>query len=74
MEEPAVQQECSVRLSQAMRLRVPQGLPRAIQTVARRHHQRGAEWIRQTLLRGLESEGLRLVDGKVERIETEVRP
>src|SRR5215813_3978045 len=63
--------QCAARLPEALRFRVPRGLPAAIQTAARRHHSTGAEWVRQTLLRGLESEGLRLVDGEIERIKPE---
>lgn len=58
------------RLSEALRLRVPRGLPAAVQTAARRHHQTGAEWVRQTLLRRLQAEGLLLrEEGEIQRID-----
>jgi hypothetical protein len=58
------------RLPEALRLRVPRGLPAAVQTAARRHHTTGAEWVRQALLRSLQAEGLALrEEGEIERIE-----
>ena len=69
-----MQPECAVRLPEAMRFRVPRGLPAAVQTAARRRHMTGAEWARQTLLRSLQAEGLRLLDGgEIERVEPEAR-
>ena len=60
----------TVRLPEALRLRVPMGLNAAVQTAARRHHSTGAEWVRQALLRSLQAEGLYLRDGgEIERIE-----
>ena len=56
----------TIRFPEALRLRVPRGLPEAVKAVARRHHTSAPEWVRQILLRGLESEGLRLRDGSVE--------
>ena len=56
----------TIRFPEALRLRVPRGLPAAVKAVARRHHTSAPEWVRQVLLRGLESEGLRLCDGSVE--------
>jgi hypothetical protein len=46
----------------SLHLRVPQGLPKAVQQAAKQRHQTPAEWLRQTLLRGLEAEGVRLSD------------
>jgi hypothetical protein len=69
-----MQPEYAVRLPEALRLRVPAGLPRAVQAAARRHHTTGAEWVRQALLRSLQAEGLFLRDGgEIERVEPEVR-
>jgi hypothetical protein len=45
-----------------MRLRVPQGLPEAVRVAARRNHTSPSEWARRALLRGLEAEGVRLVN------------
>ena len=58
--------EPTIRFPDRMRLRAPKGLPAAIEIAARRHHTSPSEWARQTLLRGLEAEGLRLEDGRVE--------
>ena len=52
-----------VHFPTSLHLRVPHGLPKAVQQAARQRHQTPAEWLRQTLLRGLESEGVRLSDG-----------
>ena len=56
----------TTRFPEALRLRVPRGLPAAVKAAARRHHTSAPEWVRQVLLRGLELEGLRLRDGSVE--------
>jgi hypothetical protein len=62
------------RLPEALRLRVPRGLPAAVQTAARKHHQTGAEWVRQTLLKSLRDEGLALHDGgELEQVGSEAR-
>jgi len=56
-----------VRFPQAVRVRVPEGMPAAIQAAARKHHTSPPEWVRQLLLRGLEAEGLSLrADGQLE--------
>ena len=56
----------TIRFPEALRLRVPRGLPAAVATAARRHHTSAPEWVRQTLLRSLEAEGVRLRDGEIE--------
>ena len=57
----------TVRFPEALRLRVPRGLPAAVEAAARRNHTTAPEWVRQVLLRHLELEGLRLnSDGRVE--------
>jgi len=53
-------QEPIVHFPDSMRLRVPRGLPAAVQLAAKQRHTTAAEWARQTLLRGLEAEGVRL--------------
>jgi len=60
-----------VRFPEALRLRVPRGLPAAVEAVARRHHTTAPEWVRQTLLRSLEADGVRLRDGQVEVAQQE---
>ena len=52
----------------SLRLRVPQGLSEALQQAARRRHTTPAEWARQTLIRGLEADGVRLRDGQIEAL------
>lgn len=60
------------RFPEALRLRVPAGMPAAVQAAAKRHHTSPPEWIRQAILRGLSAEGLRLGDGgAIERVEPE---
>jgi len=61
----------TVRFPEALRLRVPRGLPAAVEAVARRHHTTAPEWVRQTLLRSLEADGVRLRDGQVEVAQQE---
>ena len=58
--------DASIRFPERLRLRAPRGLSAALDLAAGRHHQTPAEWARQTLLRGLEAEGVRLSDGDVE--------
>jgi hypothetical protein len=48
-----------------LRLRVPQGLPEALQTAAKQCHTTPSEWARQTLLRGLEAQGVQLCEDGV---------
>jgi len=49
-----------VHFPASLRLRVPEGLPEALQQAARQRHTTPAEWARQTLLRGLAAEGVQL--------------
>jgi hypothetical protein len=49
-----------------MALRVPMGLPDAIEVAARQRHQGIAEYMRQSLLRSLEADGVFLRVGRVE--------
>ena len=51
-----------VHFPQNLRLRVPQGLPEALQIAARQRHTTPAEWARQALLRGLEAQGVQLCE------------
>jgi hypothetical protein len=55
-------QASTVHFPASLRLRVPQGLPEALQVAARQRHTTPSEWARQTLLRGLADEGVRLGD------------
>ena len=56
-----------IRFPEALRLRCPRGLPAAVEAVARKHHTSGPEWVRQTLLRAVEAEGVCLRrDGQIE--------
>jgi hypothetical protein len=48
-----------------LRLRVPRGLPAAVQQAAKQRHTTPSEWIRQTVIRGLEAEGVHMT-GSVE--------
>jgi hypothetical protein len=58
-----------IRFPDRFRLRVPRGLPGAIELAALRHHTSPSEWARQVLLRGLEAEGVRLRDGRAQAID-----
>ena len=51
-------EETTARYPTTLRLRTPAGMPKAIENVARRHHQSASEWTRQVLLRGLAAEGV----------------
>ena len=53
-----------VHFPASLHLRVPHGLPKAVQQAAKQRHQTPAEWLRQTLLCGLEAEGVRLSDSE----------
>jgi hypothetical protein len=53
-----------VHFPTSLHLRVPHGLPKAVQQAAKQRHQTPAEWLRQTLLCGLEAEGVRLSDSE----------
>jgi hypothetical protein len=52
------------RYPKELRLRVPGGMPDALERAADQHHQTPAEWARQALLRSLQAEGISLGDGK----------
>jgi len=55
---------------ETLRLRAPVGLAEAIKVVAYRRHTTAGEFIRQTLLRTLQAEGVILTrDGKIEQID-----
>jgi hypothetical protein len=61
----------TVHYPDKMRLRVPRGLPAAVQLAAKQRHTTPAEWARQALLRSLEAEGVRLCDApEPERISS----
>ena len=49
-----------VHFPASLRLRVPEGLPEALQQAARQRHTTPAEWARQALLKGLAQEGVQL--------------
>ena len=54
------------RFPDAIRVRVPLGLPDAIEAAARRGHTTASEWTRRALLRVLRDDGLHLLaDGGV---------
>jgi hypothetical protein len=55
-----MQAASTVHFPDKLRLRVPRGLPDALRLAAKQRHTTPAEWARQTLLRGLEAEGVRL--------------
>ena len=63
---PDIASDTPVRFPDRLRLRVPRGLPAAVDAVAERRHTSPSEWMRQALLRALEQEGVRLCDGCVE--------
>lgn len=48
-----------------LRLRVPEGLPNAVRIAARRANTSPSEWARRALLLGLQTDGLKLTEGKV---------
>jgi len=56
--------ECS-RFPQRLQFRAPDGLPSAIERAAEKRHTSPSEWMRQTMLRGLEAEGIDLRSGQV---------
>jgi hypothetical protein len=49
-----------VHFPDSLRLRVPRGMPAAVQQAAKQRHTTPAEWARQALLRGLEADGVQL--------------
>ena len=57
-----MQSASTVHYPDKIRLRVPRGLPDALRLAARQRHTTPSEWARQTLLRGLAEEGVRLAD------------
>jgi hypothetical protein len=51
---------------QLLRIKVPEGLPAAVEVAAKQRHQSAPEWVRQAILKSLELDGVRLrADGKV---------
>jgi len=62
---PQITENAPARFPERFRLRAPRGLAAAIEVAAGRHHTNPSEWTRQTLLRALEQEGVRLCDGRV---------
>jgi hypothetical protein len=56
-----------------LRLRVPRGLPAALQEVARQHNTTPSELARRALLKVLEAEGLALRDGRIEPKHADTR-
>jgi len=62
------------RFPKELRLRVPGGLPDALERAADQHHQTPAEWARQALLRSLAAEGVSLHDGKAAASDTREAP
>jgi hypothetical protein len=56
--------EITARLfPETLRMRAPRGLPAAVAVAARRKHMSPSEWARQSILRSLEADGVRLLDG-----------
>jgi hypothetical protein len=51
------------RYPEALRLRLPGGMPEALSLAAGRYHTTPNEWVRQALLRSLQAEGIRICDG-----------
>jgi hypothetical protein len=49
----------TVHYPEKMRLRLPRGMPEALALAAGQHHTTPSEWVRQTLLRGLQADGRR---------------
>jgi hypothetical protein len=56
-----------VHFPDSLRLRVPKGLPAAMQQAAKQRHTTPSEWARQALLRGLEADGVQLTDLQADR-------
>ena len=54
-----------------LRLRVPRGLPAALELAARQRNTSPAEWARQALLRGLAADRVCLIDGRAEVLDAE---
>jgi hypothetical protein len=53
-----------------LRVKAPRGSREAIAAAAQRRHTTQSEWIRQSLLRALEADGVRLRRGMVELAES----
>ena len=67
MPQVAATTDTTIRFPDRMRLRVPAGLPAAVETAARQRHTSPSEWARQAILRGLEADGVHLLpNGKIE--------
>ena len=60
-----------VHFPHAIRLPLPRGMPAALERAARHQITSPAEYARQTLLRGLAADGVRLNDGRVEVLDAE---
>ena len=52
------------RYPEALRMRLPRGMPEALSLAAGRYHTTPIEWARQALLRSLQAEGVSIQDGK----------
>lgn len=53
------------RFPHTFRVRVPRGLPAAVDLAARQNHTTPAEWARQALLSCLAADGVHLRDGAI---------
>jgi hypothetical protein len=53
----------TVHYPEKMRLRLPRGMPEALALAAGQHHTTPSEWVRQTLLRGLQADGVSIREG-----------
>ena len=62
------------RYPEALRLRLPRGMPEALSLAAGRYHTTPNEWVRQVLLRNLQAEGVSIQDGKAAVSEPHARP
>jgi hypothetical protein len=62
MQTSAADGNASIRFPDRLRLRVPKGLPAALELAATREHTSPAEWARRALLVSLEAKGIRLHD------------
>jgi hypothetical protein len=59
--------DAAVRFPSRIALRVPRGLPDALEAVARQRHTSPSEWMRRAILGALEADGVHLrYDGQVE--------
>jgi hypothetical protein len=55
------------RVPDCVHLRVPRGMSRAVELLARERNCSSAHYMREVLLRGLEADGVRIRDGYIER-------